>query len=342
MGLEYKLRSTLKLNYKLFLDMTFLREGGFSIVTSGQQFYDGSVMSRLVPDEFVHEQYAGMQQGQVWQSAFRQWVYESGVPVDGALITNSPTVASGVYVHGAFRQQNDPAFPHKIDFINGRVIFDSPLPLDTPVHADFTYRHVRVGFEHQFNQQFDDGFLESKFTTNPETSMQLVYPSGTKQPFPAVFIEVDGREQEAYELGNRSLQTIDEVKFHIWALDDLQRDNIVDILTSQERKAIPLINFNGAPLPLSGIFNQISPEYIPYQNLLRNNKIITTIGSGTPICFMSYIDKTEAHNEAAAQEYERALVTFNVRTIMNAPVTPLGHVFAPISRIPVIGDTDFN
>ena len=50
MGLEYKLRSTLKLNYKLFLDMSFLREGGFSIVTSGQQFYDGTVMSTLVPD----------------------------------------------------------------------------------------------------------------------------------------------------------------------------------------------------------------------------------------------------------------------------------------------------
>lgn len=342
MGLEYKLRSTLKLNYKLFLDMSFLREGGFSIVTSGQQFYDGSIISRLVPDEFAHEQYYGMQQGQIWQSPFRQWVYESGVPVDGALITDSPTVASGVYIQGAFRYPNDATFPHTIDFINGRIIFDSPLSLDEEVHADFSYRHVRVGFEHQFNQQFDDGYIESKFTTNPETSMQIVYPSGTKQPFPAVFIEVDGRSQKPYEMGNRSLVITDEIKLHVWALDDLQRDNIVDILTSQDRKAIPLINFNGVPLPLSGIFNQLSPEYIPYQTLLRNNTTITTIGSGTPICFMSFIDSIDAQNQAAVQEYERALVTFSVKTYLNAPVTPLGHVFAPISRIPVIGDTDFN
>ena len=342
MGLEYKLRSTLKLNYKLFLDMSFLREGGFSIVTSGQQFYDGTVMSTLVPDLFIHELYTGMQQGQVWQSAFRQWIYESGVPVDGSLITTSPQVASGVYVQGAFRRPDDATFPHKIDFINGRVIFDSPLPLNSEVHADFSYRHVRTGFEHQFNQQFDDGYLESKFTTNPETSMQLVYPSGTKQPFPAVFIEVDGRTQQPYELGNRSLVTTDEVKLHIWALDDLQRDNIVDILSSQARKAIPLINFNIAPLPLSGIFNQISPEYIAYQDLLRNNRIVTTIGSGTPIRYMSYIDKVDVQNEAAVQEYERALVTYYVTTYLNAPVTPLGHVFAPISVIPAIGDTNFS
>ncbi len=341
MGLEFKLRSTLKLNYKLFLDMSFLREGGFSIVASGQQFYDSSDMSILVPDLYAHELYGGMQQGQVWQSAFRQWVYESGVPVDGSLITANPQVASGVYVQGAFRPSDDPTFSHKIDFINGRIIFDSPIPLDSQVNADFTYRHVRVGFEHQFNQQFEDGYIESKFTTNPETSMQLVYPSGTKQPFPAVFIEVDGRTQVPYELGNRSLVVTDEIKFHIWALDDLQRDNIVDILSSQARKVIPLINFNIAPLPLSGIFNQLSPEYIAYQDMLRNNRIVTTIGSGTPIRYMSYIDKVDVNNEPAAQEYERALVTYYVTTYLNAPITPLGHVFAPISHIGPIGDTGF-
>lgn len=342
MGLEYKQRSTLKLNYKLFLDMMFLREGGFSIVTSGQQFYDGSVMSALVPDEHAHELYAGMSVGQIWQSPFRQWVYESGVPVDGALISTSPQVASGVYVQGAFRRPNDPVFSHRIDFINGRVIFDQPLSLDSQVHADFTYRHVRTGFEHQFNQQFDDGYIESKFTTNPETSMQLVYPSGTKQPFPAVFIEVDKRVQKPYEMGNRSLVITDEIKLHIWALDDLQRDNIVDILTSQDRKAIPLVNFNLVPLPLSGIFNQLSPEYIAYQDLLRNNRMVTTVGSGTPIRYMSFIDKTEVQNEPATQEYERALVTYYVTTYLNAPITPLGHVFAPISNIPAIGDQVFS
>ena len=336
-----KLRALLKLNYKLFADMNFLREGGYTVVSSGQQFYDGSVTSALLPDLEAPDYY-GMQAGQVWQSPFRQWVYESGVVVDGRAPPSLPQVASGIYVQGAFRRPDDPVFGHHIDWIQGRVIFNSPLPLDSDVHADFTYRHVRVDFEHAFNQQFNNGYIESKYATNPETSMQLVYPSGTNQPFPAVFIEVNKRKHKGFELGNRSLELIDEVIFHIWALDDIQRDNIVDILQSQCNKTLPLLDFNMAPLPLSGIFNEISPEYIPYQSLLQNNQIVTTIGSGTPIMALSYIEAVDVDNVPGNQEYERAMVTYSVKTNFNFPVTPLGNSFAPITTIPKLGDQIFS
>lgn len=338
MGLEYKLRSLLKLNYKLFLDMHMLREGAFTTVASGTQFYDGSVMSLLLPDTTADDTLFGVSDGQVWQSPFRQWVYESGVALDGTNLQAPPVVASGVYIEGAFRSTNDVNFGHTIDFINGRVIFNQPQPLTLQVHGAFSARETRVAFEHQFNQQFHDGYLESKYATNPLTSMQLVYPSGSAQPFPAVFIEVDRRELRGYELGNRSAIIEDEVKLHIWALDDIQRDNIVDILTGQWRKSLPIIDFNVAPLPLSGIYNTLSPEYVPYQVMLRNNKLVTTIGSGTPVRYMSYIDDVDTQNLPATEEYERALVTYKVKVFLNAPTTPLGHVFGPITTLPTIED----
>jgi hypothetical protein len=37
-----------------------------------------------------------------------------------------------------------------------------------------------------------------------------------------------------------------------------------------------------------------------------------------------------------SQEYERALITFKVKTYLNAPVTPLGGSFGPISTPPTI------
>ncbi len=338
MGLEYKLRSLLKLNYKLFLDMHMLREGAFTTIASGTQFYDGSVMSLLLPDTSADDTLFGVSDGQVFQSAFRQWVYESGVPLDGTNIQSPPVVASGLYIEGAFRPTNDPMFGHTIDFINGRIIFDAPQSLDLQVHAEFSARETRIGFEHDFNQQFQKGFLESKYTTNPLTSMQLVYPSGTAQPFPAVFIEVDGRRLEGYELGNRSAKITDEIKLHIWALDDIQRDNIVDILTGQWRKSLPMIDFNIVPLPLSGIYNTLSPEYVPYQLMLRNNKLITTIGSGIPIRYMSFIDDVDVSNLPGTEEYERAIVIYKVSVYLNAPTTPLGHVFGPITTLPTIQD----
>lgn len=342
MGLELKHKALIKLNYKLFVDMHFLREGAFlTIGSSGQQFYDGSDMSLFLPDTHGDDTLFGVSDGQVWQSPFREFVYESGVPIDGTNLTAPPVVMSGVVVEGAFRPTDDPTYGHTIDFLNGRVIFDSPQPLDMTVQGIFSVRDVRVAFEHQFNQQHRTGYLESKYTTNPLTSMQLVYPSGFAQPFPAVFIEVDRRTFESYELGNRSQIIKDEIIFHIWALDDVQRDNIVDILTSQVRKVVPLIDFNVAPLPLSGIHNTLSPEYVPYQEMLRNRELVTTVGSGNPVRLLSYIDEVESFNVEPADEYERARVVFNVKTYLNAPNQPLGHVFSPISRLPSIGDTGF-
>lgn len=334
MGLEYKLRSLLKLNLKLFLDMQFLRESSFINIASGSLFYDGNDMSTLLPDTNADDTLFGTSNGQVWQSPFRQWVYESGVPLDGTNVSTPPIVASGLYIEGAFRPTNDPVFGHTIDFINGRVIFNSPKSLDLKVNASYSAREVRIGFEHDFNQQFQRGFLESKYTTNPLTSNQLVYPSGAAQPFPAVFIEIDDRSFSAYELGNRSAIIRETVKLHVWALDDLQRDNIVDILTSQWRKPLPVINFNRAPLPLSGIYNTLSSEYVPYQEMLRNRQLITTIGSGVPIQYLAFICDATSQNINVAQEYERAVVTFGLEIYLNAPVTPLGGSFGPISNIP--------
>lgn len=336
MGLEYKLRSLLKLNLKLFLDMHMLRESSFINVPSGSTFYDGSDMSVLLPDTEADDVFFGGSDGKVWQSPFRQWVYESGVPLDGTNVNTPPITASGVYIEGALRRTDDAQFGHTIDYINGRVIFNSAQSLDLKVNAAYSAREVRIGFEHDFNQQYQRGFLESKYTTNPLTSMQIVYPSGGAQPFPAVFIEVDNRTMTPYELGNRSAIIKDKVILHVWALDDLQRDNIVDILTSQWRKVIPMINFNRAPLPLSGIYNTLSPEYVPYQEMLRNNKLITTVGSGVPIQYIAYITDVEANNIASAQEYERAIVTYEIDVYLNAPTTPLGDYFGPISTIPTI------
>lgn len=339
MGLEYKLRSLLKLNMKLFLDMHFLRESSFINVSSGTMFYDGSDMSVMLPDTNADDTFFGLGNGQVWQSPFRQWAYESGVPLDGTNVSTPPIVASGLFIEGAFRPTTDPTFGHKIDYINGRVIFDSPQPLSLKVNAEYAAREVRVGFEHDFNQQNQRGYLESKYSTNPLTSMQLVYPSGSAQPFPAIFIEVDTRTMTPYELGNRSAIIHDKVILHVWALDDMQRDNIVDILTSQWRKVLPIINFNLAPIPLSGIFNTLSPEYIPYQTLLRNNRITTSVGANVvPVQYLAYITDVKAENINVALEYERAVVTFEMDVYLNAPTTPLGNLFGPISTIPTIED----
>lgn len=315
------------MNLKLFLDYTFLRESGYSNVPSGTSFVDGSKMSLLLPDVQA-DTYFGLPVGSVWQSPFRQWVYESGIVLDGVIKHSSaPIVASGVYLFGAFRPASGVAFAHTIDYSNGRVIFDDPLPLGTDVHSDFSYRDVRIGFEDEFNNQFDRGFLESKFTTNPMTSNHLVYPSGSAQPFPAIFIEQASRFQKPYELGNRSLTINDKFRCDIWTLNSFQKDNIIDILTSQDRKNIPIVDFNYVPLPLSGIFNTISNEYIPYQTLIGNGTILSSVGSGVPVKYQMFINKVTLERRAAIKEFERCVVVFDTSIYLNAPTSAIGHQY---------------
>ncbi len=339
MSLQYKRRVLLKMNLLFFLDMHFLRESAFTNVVSGQLFYDGSDTSLLLPDTSADDTFFGLTDSQVWQSPFRQWIYESGVAIDGTSVDDPPRQYSGVYIEGALRGPGDAEFAHTPDFLNGRIIFEDPQSLDLKINADFAYRHVRLGFEHDFNQQTEDGVLNMKFVSNPLTSYQITYPSGNIQPFPAVFIEVDGRKHEPYELGNRSAMTIDTVRFHIWAQDDVQRDDIVDIIDQQWRKVLPMINFNRVPLPLSGLFNTLSDEYVPYQLILQNRELITTVGSGQPIGWYASIEDTDVRNVAGTETYERAEVEYQMKWYLNAPTGPLGHLFGPISTMPPVGDT---
>ena len=337
MALEFKQSALIKLNLRLFLEEILLRENAFTNVTSGTLFYDNvSDMSQLLPDATAHENFYGLSVGQVFQSPYRNWVHQSGTPLDGTTVSDPPRNYSGVYVEGSLRGPGDPDFAHTVDYLNGRIIFATPQSLDLKVFADFAVHENRINFEHAFNQEFQESVLQTKFSNNPLTSYQIIYPSGLVQPFPAVFIENKNRDLEGYEMGNRSLIIKDTIRLHVWTQNDIQRDNIVDVLTAQMRKVIPIIDFNKAPLPLSGIHNTLSFEYIPYPTLLKNNTTVTTVGSGIPVRYLAYIDNVTAQTLPGAETYERSIVDYNISVYLNAPNTPLASKLGPISALPTI------
>jgi len=333
-----KLRTLLKLNLKFLPDYEFVRDGRYTNVSSGEAFYDGNDMSRLLPDTSADDLFYGLQDGQVWQSPFRNWVYESGVVRNDEILIRdmaSPIICSGVYVSGTF-YATDPEHAeyvdhvsHHIDWINGRIIFDNPIPVDADVQASFAYKHIRVAFDRDYLRQQQHGFLESKFTTNPMTSNQLVYPSGGAYPFPAVYIEVNGRRWGVggYEMGNRSLVATDTTTLHIYTLDELTFDDVADTMAYQCRKNIPMIDFNVAPMPLSGLYNEKSPEYIPYQELLKNPRLTiphAKNGYAYTIGGLIYINDADTILDVPMDEFERGRVTFDIQTYHIMPNSPIG------------------
>jgi hypothetical protein len=330
----------MKHSWREFLDQELLRDGNYDVITSGQQFYDGTDLSLLVPDtdpEVLAE--GGYLPGQVWQSLFRNWVYQNPPALNPSVILNLwPTAfrASGVYIDGAFRLEDDPVYPHSVDHLNGRIILDTPITdLTTRVHADFTYKTVQILSLREFNNQLKNGLLEQQYKTNPFTGGQLVYPSGTTRlvPLPIIFVENMGRTFGAYQLGDRSLIARDELTCEIWALDESTRDNLIDLVSFQQRKSFPIINYNIAPIALSGLKNELSPDFVPYISLAQNQPLPGPAFSGqNPIAFRGFIEETEVvdldtfFGESDAQQdvFERAIVRMIVETYPIMPTTPFG------------------
>lgn len=335
----HKLRFLMKHSWREFLDAELLRDGNYDVITSGTLFYDGADMSVLVPDTDAEVLAEGAYlPGQVWQSLFQNWVYQNPPTLNPSVVLQHwPDAfrASGVFIDGAFRLENDPVYPHSIDYIYGRIIFDDPLPLETTVHGEFTYKTVQILNLREFNNQLKAGVLEQQYKSNPFTAGQMIYPSGSTKisTLPIIFVENMGRTYGNYQIGDRSLIARDELVCEIWALDESTRDNLIDLVSFQQRKSFPIINYNIAPFPLSGLKNELSPDFVPYLSLAQNYPLPGPSFSGVnPVAFRGFIEETEVaeldsfFSDATTQQdvFERAIVRMVVETYPIMPVTPFG------------------
>lgn len=254
-----KSKALIKENLRLWLEDTLLREGLYRTVNVGDSTIYGADKSQLLA---VSD--ASYMDGQVWQSAFKNWVYESGIPSPASGVA-PPIVASGVSVGGTHYAEASTTgtYAHLIDRQNGRVIFDSAIPTGTLVQASFSFKEVTVDFADRFDNEQQSLLVETAYKDNPAQTGLVVYPDKDEKTLPAVWIDMIGRTNDNYELGNRSLIADYDVVFHVWSRDPYYKDLVDDVLTESEQKVIIGIDFNSAPFPLLWR-NKRNPNWIQY------------------------------------------------------------------------------
>lgn len=263
----------LLLNLQLLLNHMFLKDGHFTNVDKGDTV-GGTNVSQLVLDSAE----SGVDGVQFWQSPYQEWVWESGITMnDGPMISGltPPTRASGVYINGTFYAQGVSAvsgITFYIDYLNGRVGFAGTLPSDTVVEADYAYRHVRTDIANKHTVPEIQYYTDHELKDNPFSNNNISYPTGADRvgPIPAVFLELGDSDADAYELGNLSKIEDQLIYFHIYTQSDWERDSFADLIKTRWHMFMPMVDFNYAPLPLSGLINTLSPVYIPYSQLLEN------------------------------------------------------------------------
>lgn len=230
---DYLLISNIENNLQSFLDWGFLNIGGFINVNATATSYSNS------PNKLAIVNDPNYNTGQVWQTRFHNWVWESGITFSAS----SPTNISGVSVDGI---SVDPT-SYTLDYINSRVIFNSSISTDSIVTMNYSYKLVQI---HKLSdnlvwwKQFQSDVANETAQFDANTGDYAIFTQHRVQ-LPCVIIQTVPRgNSEPYQLGDKSLRTYQDIILHIIASNIGHRNSIVDIIRLQDDKVIWLYDTN--------------------------------------------------------------------------------------------------
>ena len=223
------LNCELESNLKSYLDWGMLGIGGWfnvNIPTSGA--WGGTFDQLRVVDDPSYTL------GQVWESARKDWVWETGVAYTGG----SPIDISGVYVNSTLKGTGDATYGHHYNYPLGRVVFDTAIPTTSTIQLEYSYRNVQTYIadqapwwdELQYNSMRVDDTTFSQISSGNWSIL-----ANHRVQMPAVVIEVVPRRTfQPYELGSSANFVTQDVLFHIVAESRWWRNQLVDIISIQK------------------------------------------------------------------------------------------------------------
>lgn len=266
------LNNELQDNIVEFLEWSLLEKGNYMNVSLGELSSDGVDYSKLRVSSNI------LPSGKCWEGFRKNWVWQSGVtynppPIVGS--NNSAPGISGIYVNNNFYPSTTAGtYAHKIDYYNGRVIFNNPIPINSNVRAEYSYKYINILYANSLpwlselqpnSLDLDSNFNilnKGKYDIPPEARVQL----------PAIAIEVVPRRTfKGYQLGGGQFINTD-ILFHCIAEDDYTRNKLIDIVSMQNDKVICMFNSNS--IANSGDF-PLNYDGFPVSGALRYPDLIS-------------------------------------------------------------------
>lgn len=273
------LNSQLETSLKTYLDWGLLSIGAWSNVVSPTSGSYGGTFDTLRP---VSD--PAYTDGQVWEAARKDWVWETGMDYSGILSDGNftgvePLQISGVSINGTTYGTGDITYSHHYNYPLGRVIFDTAISTSSSVKLEYSYRNVQVYIADQ--APWWDEFQQNSFRVDDPTygnmgSGNWGILANHRIQLPAIVIEaVPRRTFTPYQMGDLSQFVYQDVLFHIIADSRWWRNQLVDVISLQKDSSIYMYDNNlvaqsGAyPLDYRGMLvNQAST----YPNLCSTYK----------------------------------------------------------------------
>jgi hypothetical protein len=238
------LNNDLQDNLVEFFDWGLLEKGNYMNVTLGELSPDGQDYSKLKISS--NPNYPA---GKAWEGFRKNWIWQSGVSYDPAPIVGIDDAIpgiSGVYVNDTFYPSDTVGtYAHHVDYYNGRIVFDNPIPTGSKVQAEYSYKYINVLYANSLpwlsEIQKDSMNLDSSFNINKG---KYDIPSEARVQLPAIAVEiVPKRNMKGYQLGGGQWVHTDVI-FHCLAEDEYTRNKLVDIVSLQNDKTVYMFNSN--------------------------------------------------------------------------------------------------
>ena len=225
--------NNIEANLKMFLDWSFLNIGGWFDVNLNE-----SGLQNYSYDKLTLSDDKTQSPGKTWESIRKDWVWETV-----SYNNRSPISNVEVSVNGSTASANT----YKIDYPNGRIIFNNSQPIQSMVKAEYSYRYAQV---YRANDSDWFGLLQYSGPSTTKNIDRLANGSwkiGKNQivQLPAIIVESLPRSRSRpHEIGSGGLILEQDFAFHILADNKNDRNKIIDILRLQQDLVIWLFDTN--------------------------------------------------------------------------------------------------
>lgn len=222
----------LQRNVKGFLDLAFLKIGGFTNVDTGIDNCGQDLYSLVRINPPITKPYT------LWSAQKKEWVWED-VEYDGS-IPNVPTIYdSGVDI------TDDCVINHSL----GQVMIN--IPVSAP-EASYAFKRVHVYT--QENGDFWPKIVDHVLNENESEIHTLMKKS--KIQLPAIFLEADTTRVKPAQMGSSALFIEQDIIFNVLAETPAMRNKLAAALVQQHGKKFNLYNTDQEKLTnCSGVQN---------------------------------------------------------------------------------------
>ena len=190
----------------------------------------------------------------VYGSPYKQWVYDKNI--------TGATIPSGFTINNQFVPTGTSGM--KIDFDNGRIIFNSGVSTNLSITGTYSVKEVN---SYITDQPEDNLIIENKFVTNSRFTVSENYIAPYNPVTPCIFASIETAHNTAFAFGGED-ETKCIIKVVAFCENLYQLDGVLSIFGDSYNEIFSIIPMTGHPL---GEFNEMKTGAYPtgydYKNL---------------------------------------------------------------------------